>query len=199
MKSTDLVAGMEYAVLVHWHRHSKPQYDPATVERGQVRKARLVSLDKYAHDQFTRFADADHFVKAAKGEKSTSFLVEEVDTGMHFLARSKEIVGEWAPLEVRWAAEVAAARALRAAADAIAAKREEEQRLAIRNRQRVEENTRRVLGSMFGATVKVSSGQTAYWRDADGTQSTVDFVQVDIRTMERFLERFLEYKEEVEA
>lgn len=111
MKFGDLVITNEYGVVPSWEYSSRSKKDPATVQRRNVAKAVLVSLDKYEYLVYrSDTADNPNFKLAPKGSRSVGYLVKSSDWAdssqpnreVFWIARPQDIIDEYADLEARW-------------------------------------------------------------------------------------------------
>lgn len=109
MKSNELKLGVEYAIIPAWDYSSAEKKNANYVQRRDVAKAQLVSLDKYEYRVF-RFDTPNNpnFQPAPKGSRSVGYMVKSADLGngdTYWIARAQDIVAEYSSLETRWTAE----------------------------------------------------------------------------------------------
>ena len=110
MKFNELQLGIEYAVIPAWDYSSKDKKNPALVQRRDVVKASLVSLDKYEYKVFRSDNPSDpNFAPAPKGSRVVGYMVKNEDINSqqftYFLARPQDIVAPYDQLEQRWERE----------------------------------------------------------------------------------------------
>ena len=204
MKSNELKVGVKYAVIPSWDYSSADKKDASRVERRYVAKAELVSDEKYEYKVF-RFDSPNNpnFQPAPKGSRSVGYMVKSLDwagsTGQvtYWLARAQDIVAEYAPLEVRWNAEEAEAKAHEAKARA---EREEAERARADAQAYAERSLESVmisLKSIIGDRVTNVKSDINSRRDANGNYIPVPEVTFDIRTLQSLIEKVLEARDMV--
>jgi hypothetical protein len=204
MKSQELKAGVEYAVIPAWDYSSKEKKNPDTVERRYVAKAELVSLDKYEYKVFrSEHATSSHFVSAPKGARSVGYLVKSADFAdtsrgineIYWLARPQDIVAEYATLEPKWAQKELAEQQQREKKKREIEEHERKQREAQEYQQRVSQSILDSLRSIIGDRVNDIRFDTNNRRNAKGDYLPVSEVTLDLKTMGILVEKVLEAKD----
>lgn len=204
MKAQELKAGTEYVVLPSWVRgQSKDQRDPQTVSRGNYTyKAELVSLSRYKYEVWkSTDANDSRFQLAEAGDKSVGYLVRGIgihNTGsdIYWIARTQDIVGEWAVIEARWIAREQAYQAQQAQAQA---QRDEENRRyqeAVATRDRVKDELVKTINTITGRAPQFVDDNIRS-RMIANQQVNIPTLELDIKTLQRLVEAVLEAKEMV--
>lgn len=198
MQSKNLKPNVWYGVLQPWRRWGRTDYNPYLISKRNATKARLVSLDKYVFNPYSSdtYTSSD-FVLAQQGEKSVAYLMEMEIGQRYFLVRAKDVVEEWDILTARWDAEEVEAQRVAAEQAAARVQREEQERARLRNLTRVEQNVRKVLLDLVKVPVTVQPGSMLSMTDSAGVVKPTDYLCVDLRSIERLVEKYLELKDEV--
>lgn len=189
MKSSELSMNVDYyGVVPSWSYSNKNARDPFLAERKQLAKARLVSLDRYVYEVW-RTAD-EHAASFKKTDASKKFGYKVTDGTQYWIARPQDIVAPYATLEARWAVAEAAQIEREAEQErrrlAEAQRSQEEHDYAANAKQTLEGLIRQITGRPAGLTV-----QTTTTRDS----KLWSYAQMDLRTLEALVERFLDLQE----
>jgi hypothetical protein len=204
MKSQELKAGVEYAVIPAWDYSSKEKKNPDTVERRYVAKAELVSLDKYEYKVFrSDTATSSNFVPAPKGARSVGYLVKSADFAdtsrgineIYWLARPQDIVAEYATLEPKWAQRELQEKIEQEKREAERLEYERKQKEAQDYVNRVSESMRDSLKSIIGDRINAVRIDTHNRRDANGNYLPTAEITLDLKTMGFLIEKVLEAKD----
>lgn len=205
MKFSELNVGTEYAVIPAWDYSSKDKKNPATVQRRNVAKAKLISFDKYEYHVYRADSSTDsNFKPAPQGSRSVGYLVESYDwvnannpNPIYWLARPQDIVAEYAPLEVRWAEAERIEEEKRKEYLAKQAEQERLQKQAQEYAERIVKSCEEALRSILGANASRVESHVTNRRDNDGNYNPVPVFQMDGRTMQLLIEKVLEAQDMV--
>ena len=201
MKNSDLKLGVDYAVIPAWSYSSKDKKDPNRVERRDVAKATLVSLDKYEY-KVHRTDDVNdvNFLPAPKGSRVVGYKVKSNDfinnQDTYWLARPQDIVAEFAPLELRWHKEEIER------AEQERKQREEHERLE-RIRREAEDRERRILQGVKDSLTLIIGAErvekvqfdVTTRRNSSGDYAPYGQVLFDSRIAQLLVEKVLEAKD----
>jgi hypothetical protein len=203
MKSADLKASVEYAVIPAWDYSSSDKKNPDRVQRNHVARAKLISLDKYEYKVYRSDNSTDtNFAPANKGSRNIGYLVcsddfmtsGQTSSTIFWLARPQDIVAPYADLEPKWAQKELDEKLLRE-------KQESEQKERERKQREAREYTERVSASLI-ASLKSILGDRANNINIDTKNRRVgnDYIEVaevsvDLKTMGILIEKVLEAKD----
>ena len=200
MKFNELQVGVEYAVIPSWQYSSREKKDPQQVRRQDVEKAELVNLTKYEYKVY-RADKADHpeFVKAPQGSRSVGYLVTASDgnSQVYWLARPQDIVERWSILEPIWQEKERIQREAEAQAKLERERAEEQRKLVLEQRARLEKATLDSLQSILGGRANPMnlSFDTRSGRDNNGNYKEINTVRLDLELAQILIEKCLEAKE----
>lgn len=200
MKFSELVVGTEYAIIPAWDYSSKDKKNPATVQRRNISKGKLVSLDKYEYIVFRGDSPSDpSFKPAPQGSRSVGYLVESHDwvtpnnpNPIYWVARPQDIVADYASLEVRWNEEERIEEERRKEYLAKQAEQELLQKQANEYAERIVNSCNDALRSILGSNASRIESNINNRRDNDGNYRPVATFHLDGRTMQLLIEKVLE-------
>lgn len=200
MKFNELQVGVEYAVIPSWQYSSREKKDPQQVRRGDVEKATLVNLTKYEYKVYrSDIQNHPEFVKAPQGSRSVGYLVSATDgnQNVYWLARPQDIVERWSVLEPIWAEKERIQQAQEAQAKLERERAEEQRKLVLEQRARLEKATLDSLQSILGGRANASTlyFDTRSSRDNNGNYKEVNTVRLDLELAQILIEKVLEAKE----
>jgi hypothetical protein len=201
MKLSELQVDTEYAVVIGWTpMHNNPQYKDFTrIDRRDVTKATLVSIDKYEYTVDNRYhnsEDKDSFNRAPKNAKTNlGVLLRATDTSgvvRYFVSRLSEVIVEWSVLEPLWLAKEELQRQ-----EQLKEKQRQEEVQRIRDNARLHAERaqtnlpitlKKVLGNLY------SNVEVNYSTYSDNPSPTVT---LSLRDIERLIELAYDNQEEV--
>jgi hypothetical protein len=203
MKSADLKANVEYAVIPAWDYSSADKKNPDRVERRYVSKAKLISLDKHEYKVYRSDNSTDtNFAPANKGSRNIGYLVCSDDfkasgqtpSTIFWLARPQDIVAPYADLEPKWAQRELDEKLAREKQEAEQQERERKQKEAREYMERVSASLMASLKSILGDRANNITIDTRNRRVGD-QYIEVGEVSVDLKTMGILIEKVLEAKD----
>lgn len=205
MKSSELKVGIKYGVIPSWDYSSADKKDPTKVQRKNVAKAELISLEKYEYKVYrSDNPDDAQFISAPKGSRSVGYLVRSSDwagngtTGdIYWLARAQDIVAEYTTLETRWAIEEAEEKAREAQWKAEREAKEQQERLEREKAQRTIDAVKESLRSLIGNRVDKIDFDIRNRRLENGNYGQVASAQIDVRVLQSLIEKVLEAQDRV--
>ena len=201
MKLSALQADTEYAVVIGWTQmHNNAYYKELTnIDRRDVVKATLVSLDKYEYTVDNRYhnsEDKDSFTRAPKNAKTNlGVLFRATDNSgvvRYFVSRLSEVIVEWSVLEPLWVAKEELQRQEqlkeKQRQEEVQRKRDNARLHAERAQTNLPITLKKVLGNLY-KTVEVN--YSSYSDDPSPT------VTLSLRDIERLIELAYDNNEEV--
>jgi hypothetical protein len=203
VKFTDLKVGTEYAVIPAWDYSSAEKKDPNKVERRNVAKAELISLDKFEYIVFRSDSPTDpNFKPAPKGSRSVGYLVKSMDwanqnngQAVYFLSRPQDIVAPHADLETRWVREEAEQERKEQEMRQRRIEEEQREREVKAREERLLNSCMEALQSIIGSErIKAVKADLSSRRTDNGYVPHASFT-FDARTLQYLIEKVLEAKD----
>lgn len=207
MKFADLVIGTEYGVIPSWEYSSRNKKDPTTVQRRNVAKAVLVSLDKYEYLVYrAEQGDNANFKLAPKGSRAVGYLVKsrdwasanEPDREVFWIARPQDIIDEYVDLEARWVIQEREEKRREEAERILREEAERKEREEHAKQQRIVDSCTKALVAFIGAEQVSKNVHTEvnrrYVHGEYRTQATFQFNAV---AMQLLIEKILQVQDEV--
>lgn len=207
MKFADLIIGTEYGVIPSWEYSSRSKKDPTTVQRRNVARATLVSLEKYEYQVYrSEQADNSNFKLAPKGTRSVGYLVKSSDwvdannpnREIFWIARPQDIIDEYVDLEARWVVQEREEKLREEEQRKAREEEERKEREEFAKQQRIVDSCTKALVAFIGSEqVSKNVNAEVNRRYVHGEYRTQATFQLNAVAMQLLIEKILQIQDEV--